>query len=144
MWNEFNQALSLAARRVIVGVADLLPGVLAMAAAILLALPLAWLAGFLVRRSLKRLRFDERIALWGFSEVSQWSPSRSATVLVARVVSWAIIVFGLLVGLTALNANFTSGMTLRDVRLSPQCHRCGCHSDSRNLLCTFCCPRSTR
>ena len=33
--------------------------------------------------------------------------------LVARVVSSAIIVFGLLVGLTALNANFTSGMTLR-------------------------------
>jgi hypothetical protein len=113
MWNEFNQALSLAAKRVIVGVADLLPGVLAMIAAILLALPLAWLVGFMVRRSLKRLRFDERIARWGFTEVSEWSPSRSATLLVARVVSWTIIVFGLLVGLTALDANLTSGMTMR-------------------------------
>jgi hypothetical protein len=113
MWNEFNQALSVAARRVIVDIADLLPGVLAMAAAILLALPLAWVAGFMVRRSLKRLRFDERIARWGFSEVSEWAPSRSAALLAARVVTWSIIIFGVLVGLTALDANLTSGMTTR-------------------------------
>jgi hypothetical protein len=113
MWEQFNEALGRAGSRVILNVADFLPGVLAMLTTLAIALPLAWLAGFMLRRSLTRLRFDERLGQWGFSELVDWSPYGSATVFVSRIASWIIMLLGFLTGLTALDARFASTVTLR-------------------------------
>ncbi len=110
MWEQLNLALQQSVNRVISGVADFLPGVLALILALLLSLPLAWIVSRLVRRSLKTLRFDERLSKWGFSGISEWSPSQSPTQLGGRLVFWTIVLLGLLVGLTALDASLTQGL----------------------------------
>jgi hypothetical protein len=67
----------------------------------------------MLRRSLTRLRFDERLCQWGFSELADWSPYGSATAFVSRIASWIIMLLGFLTGLTALDARFASAVTLR-------------------------------
>lgn len=113
MWEQFNEALIQAGRRVIVQVADFLPGLLALLTTLVIAFPLAWLVSHMVRRSLTRLRFDERLVQWGFTFLADWSPHGSATIFLSRITAWIIILLGFLVGLTALNADLTSTMTLR-------------------------------
>ena len=113
MWEQFNEALIQAGQRVIVQVADFLPGILALSTTLVIAFPLAWLAAHMLRRSLTRLRFDERLVQWGFSVLADWSPYGSATIFISRIAAWVIILLGFLVGLTALNAELTSTMTLR-------------------------------
>jgi hypothetical protein len=59
------------------------------------------------------LHFNERVAQSGFSGLSDWSSSQSATLLVSRLVSWTIVILGLLMGLTALDSAPTSAITVR-------------------------------
>ena len=113
MWEQFREALNRAGSRVILGVADFLPGVLAMVVVLLCASIAAWVAGVVLRRWLTRLHFNEHMARWGFPELSEGHPPRSATILVSRLVSWTIVVLGFLIGLTALDATLTSALTQR-------------------------------
>jgi len=113
MWEQLNLALQQSLNRVITGIADFLPGVLALFLALLLSLPLAWIVSRLVRRSLTGLHFDQRLSEWGFSAISEWSPSQSPTQLIGRLVYWILVLLGVLVGLTALDANLTEGLAAR-------------------------------
>jgi hypothetical protein len=119
MWEQFNEALELTRNRGIVGIADFLAGILALLATFALALLLAWVTRVVLRRSLTRLRFDERLGQWGFSELSDWVPYGSATTFTARIVTWIIVALGFLVGLTALNATLASAVTLRVLAFLP-------------------------
>jgi hypothetical protein len=108
MWDNVNLALTEATRRVLMGVANFLPGLLALLVALLISLLLAWIVGSILRRSLRRFEFDERLNQWGLAGLSDWSPNKSPTLLLTKIVTWSIVFFGLLVGLTALEANLTS------------------------------------
>ena len=105
--------------RIIGGIADFLPGVLAFFIVVILALPIAWIAGRLLRRSLQSMRFDERLGQMGLSTMANWSPSRSPAMLAARILFWLILLFGLLVGVTALSAEWTSRLALRAIEYLP-------------------------
>jgi hypothetical protein len=72
------------------------------------AVIVAWVVRAILRRSLRGIHFDERLDEWGFSILAEWSPSKSPTLLLCKVASWGIILLGLLIGLTALEANLTS------------------------------------
>jgi hypothetical protein len=119
MWEHLNRELSQSMNRIISRVADFLPGILALVIVVIFALPLAWIVSRLSRRSLRSIRFDERIQQWGMTALEDWSPSRSPTILVERVVYWLIVLFGLLVGLTALNAELTSRLAVRAIEYLP-------------------------
>lgn len=119
MWEQLNEALTISTNRVISGVANFLPGVLALLLAVLLTFPLAILFSRLVRKFLGSIRFDERLEQWGFSAVTMVSPSRSPTMLVSRLIYWTILVLGLLIGLTALDANLTSRLAMRAFEYLP-------------------------
>jgi hypothetical protein len=119
MWQHLSWALSQSLDRIVGGVADFLPGVLALIIVMLLALPIAWLVSRLLRRSLQGFRFDERLRQFGMTALEEWSPSRSPTLLVARLVYWMILLFGLLVGMTALNAELTSQLAIRAIEYLP-------------------------
>lgn len=112
MWMNVRQALHESTTQVMTGLARLLPGVLAMVLALLLSMLLAWLLGTLVRRALRGIDFDQRIAGWGWSEAAEWAPSRSPTLLVSRIVSWTIILVGLLIGIAAFDTTFTSSLVM--------------------------------
>ena len=104
MWNHVEQALHDSMGRVVTKVATLLPGILAFIIALLICVLLAWLISALVGAVLRSSKFDERVgrASGSFAELS---PAHTPTVIVVRVVFWAIVLVGVLVGLSAFEAS---------------------------------------
>jgi hypothetical protein len=119
MWERLNSELSQSTDRIISKMADFLPGILVLLVVVMLALLIAWIVSRLVRRSLRSIRFDERLQQWELTALEDWSPSRSPARLVERVIYWLIVLFGLLVGLTALNAELTSLLAVRAIEYLP-------------------------
>jgi hypothetical protein len=95
-------------------VATLLPGIVALLVALLISWFLAWLLSMLVRRSLRGVSFDERVIAWGWGGLSDWSPGRSPTLLVSRLVAWSIIVLGFIIGIAAFDPVLTTSL-VRDI-----------------------------
>jgi hypothetical protein len=112
MWIEVRQALDESTTQVMTGLARLLPGVIALVVAVVLSLLVAWLVGSVVRRGLRGINFDERLAAWGWLDLPEWSPSRSPTLLVARIASWTIIFVGVLIGIAAFDTTLTSSLVM--------------------------------
>lgn len=105
MWQQVHNALSQSAHRVLFKLASFLPGLVALlVAVILLALIGAALASIL-RRILISAKFDERLARNSTDALSDWSPSGSPTLLVARIVFWACVVLGFIIGISAFDAS---------------------------------------
>jgi hypothetical protein len=80
----------------------------ALIVALLISAVTAWLFALVLRRSLIKIHFDERVSSWGFSSLAEWSPSKTPTLLVTRVASWLIILFGFLIGIASFDATLTS------------------------------------
>jgi Mechanosensitive ion channel, conserved TM helix len=108
MWNQAQQALNESMGRLLSQFASLLPGIMALIVALLVSALVAWMLAVLVRRSLTGVHFDERLAGWGLPSLSEWSPSKSPTLLVTRVVSWLVILIGFLIGIASFDATLTS------------------------------------
>ena len=102
--SDIDDALIGSFKRVLINLAHFLPAVLALLVAIavfaLLGAGLSWL----VRRLLNRIRFDERAGRANAAGVNDWSPSHSPTLLVGRVVYWAVVVLGVVVGVSAYDS----------------------------------------
>jgi hypothetical protein len=108
MFSQVKFALFDSFSRVLTKLAVFLPGVLALIVAItLLTLVGAGLA-WAIRAVLTRMKFDERIARDNSAGVSDWAPSHSPSLLVSRVVFWACVLLGLVVGISAYDAAGTS------------------------------------
>jgi hypothetical protein len=108
MWIQIQKALNESTSRVITQIANLLPGLAALVVALLVSGILAWIIAFLLRRSLRRIHFDERLTTWGFQSLAGWSPSTTPTVLLTRVITWVIVLIGFLIGIYAFDATLTS------------------------------------
>jgi hypothetical protein len=104
---QFNRALSLAGTRIVESVANFLPGVLVFFVLVLGALAVAVALRYALRKALNGLDFDRRAELLGMS-LAEWTPSRSASTFVASVAYWMVLMLGLLLGLTALDASLPS------------------------------------
>jgi hypothetical protein len=112
MWTEAQQALNDSTTQVMTGLARLLPGAIALLVAVLVSILVAWLLGTLVRRGLRGVAFDERLATWSWLELPTWFMARSPTQVVARIVSWTVIVVGVLIGIAAFDTTLTSSLVL--------------------------------
>jgi len=108
MWNQVQQALNESTSRVIKQVANLLPGIAALIVALLISGFLAWIIALGLRRSLRKIHFDERLSTWGLQSLAEWSPANTPTILVTRAVSWVIMLVGCLIGISAFDATLTS------------------------------------
>jgi hypothetical protein len=106
MWEQVQEALNSSAARVLTGLASLLPGVVALALAILIASLVAWVVELLVRRLLRGLGFDQRLERAGLTELAQWAPGGSPSQLLGRAVFF-------LIGFAALDATLTSQLAMR-------------------------------
>lgn len=104
MWNHVEQALHDSMGRVVTKVATLLPGILAFIIALLICVLLAWLISALVGAVLRSAKFDERIGRASGS-LAELSPAHTPTGIVTRIVFWAIVLIGVLVGLSAFEAS---------------------------------------
>src|SRR5579884_4010130 len=110
MWDQAEQALNASMTRMVSRFASLLPGLLAFVVAILISVFIAWLLARVLRRSLAGIHFDERVNGSALSSVSEWSPSHSPSLLVTRVVAWAVIIVGILIGISAFDALWTAAL----------------------------------
>lgn len=113
MWTQVQQALAESTTQLMTTTAKLLPGMVALVIAVLLSILLGWMLAALVRRVLRGIRFDERADDWGAADLSDWSPARSPTLLVSRLVFWTVVLLGVLIGIAALDATLTSRMVVQ-------------------------------
>ena len=113
MWEQINALLTQASNRVVSGIANFLPGLLVLVLIMLVTLTVAAIASVIVRRFLQGIAFDELVARWGFQELSEWSPRRRPTLLFTRIVTWSIVIVGLLLGISALDSALPSLLVVR-------------------------------
>lgn len=118
MVEQFDRALRLASARIVENVANFLPGALVFLALLFGALVVAVLLRYGLQRALHGLDFDRRAELLGIS-VSNWTSSRSASMLVASIAYWVVLILGLLLGLTALDAALPSQFAVSVLQYVP-------------------------
>jgi hypothetical protein len=104
MLEQTNRIFTQAATRIAENIANFLPGLIVFAVILLLTVLAAVAARVVALRLLRRIHADRRAAELGLEFVGDWSASGSPSSVLARVFSWTILLLGLLVGLTALNA----------------------------------------
>ena len=104
MWAQVEDMVRRATLRTAENVTDFLPGLLGLLVILAGALIVALLARALLVKALTSLRFDQRAEAWGFGALGEWSSGGSASLVVARMVMWLIIIAGLLASLSALDA----------------------------------------
>jgi hypothetical protein len=119
MWDQVQQALNESTTRVMTGMADLLPGFMALVLAVAISSVFAWLLATLLRRFLRSIDFDARLNSWGLAGLADLSPGRSPTLLLARTAAWLVILVGFLIGVAAFNAAFTSELAMGAFRYLP-------------------------
>lgn len=113
MWAQVELILRQATTQISDHVADFLPGALVSLMLILGALVAAVLVRLLLVRALRGLEFDRRAEQWGIAGLLGWSATTSASQTVGRVAFWMIVILGLLVSLTALNATIPAQLALK-------------------------------
>jgi len=118
MVEQFDRAIRLASTRIVESVANFLPGALVFLVLLVGALVVALVLRYALRRALNGLDFDRRAELLGIS-LADWTPSRSASALVASIAFWMVLALGLLLGLTALDAALPSQFALSVLEYVP-------------------------
>jgi len=108
MLEQAKQALAQSTERFLTKFASILPGIVALIFAFLASIVLAWVLAVLVRRLLLTMRFDERLARWGWYSTTESSSMNSPTQLVSRGIALFVIVTGLLIGVAAFDAELTT------------------------------------
>lgn len=107
MWEQTDRILRQAATRIGDHVADFLPGALVALVLMLGAVIVAALVRVVLGRALRGLEFDRRAERLGIGALAGW-PAVSLSETVALAAYWTILILGLLLGLTALNATIPS------------------------------------
>jgi hypothetical protein len=118
MVEQFEAALRLAGGRIAEGIANFLPGALVFLVLLFVSLVFAVVLRYALQRALTGLDFDRRADLFGIS-LATWTPSGSATTLVASAAFWTVLAVGLLVGLTALDAALPSQFAVSVLQYVP-------------------------
>lgn len=113
MWDHVNRILNQAANRITTVMGDFLPGLVAFLVVLILSFVVAWIVRAILQRFLRSINFNRMPDRWGFFGLSEWSPSRSPTLLVGRLTYWIIVLLGVLLGISALDTKLTSQLVDR-------------------------------
>jgi hypothetical protein len=111
MWEQLDRIMRDATSQFMQQVVIFLPGVLAALGLLLAALIASVIARIIVARILRSLEFDRRMEHLGAVTQITW-PALGPSLFIARSVQWAILLFGVLISLTALNAAMPSRFAL--------------------------------
>jgi hypothetical protein len=103
MGEQISEIFRRAAIRTADNVANFLPGLVVLLVILLGAFLVALSVRMILLRILRGVEFDRRAQQLGLA-VSDWSPTAGPSVLVGRTAMWVILVLGLLVGISALDA----------------------------------------
>jgi hypothetical protein len=109
MGHQIVVSLQSSMGRVIERIATILPGLLALIAAVILFTLIGWLLSWALRQILTAAHFDERFGRQS-TQLAEWSPTQTPTSLFARIVFWTSVVLGIAVGCEAFGASSDSVM----------------------------------
>lgn len=112
MWDQVNEIFRRAAIRTADNVANFLPGLTVLLVILFGAFVVALAVRMILLRVLRGVELDRRAQQMGLTVLSDWSPAGGPSVLVARTAMWAILVLGLLVGISALDATMPAQFAL--------------------------------
>jgi hypothetical protein len=104
IWRHMSDALHLSLDRVLSLLVGVLPGILALIAALAIFALIGMALSALLRRGLTAIRFDDHIER-KHGKVD-WAPSSSPTALVAGATFWACVLLGLIIGVSAFDASY--------------------------------------
>jgi hypothetical protein len=108
MWNHVRQALIQSTEQFLTRLASLLPEIVALIVALLISIVVAWILAIVLRRVLAGIHFDDRLVRWGFPSVADQSALSSPTLLVSQAVACCVIIVGLMIGISAFDAESVS------------------------------------
>lgn len=104
VWHHMSDALRDSVYRVLGLLIAVLPGILAFFVAVFLFTLLGMGISAVLRRGLGWVRFDERL----IRNRGEWTPTSSPTELVARGSFWTCVLMGLIIGVSAFDASYSS------------------------------------
>lgn len=111
MLEQISEIFQRAAIRTADNVANFIPGLVVLLVILLGAFLVALSVRMILLRILRGVEFDRRAQQLGLA-VSDWSPTAGPSVLVGRTAMWVILVLGLLVGISALDATMPAQFAL--------------------------------
>jgi len=106
--SHISDALQQSVYRVLSLFIAVLPGILAVFVALTLFTLVGMALSLLLRRGLSFIKFDERLNRGN----PEWTPSSSPTMLVARAAFWGCVLLGLVIGVSAFDASYSTGTPL--------------------------------
>jgi hypothetical protein len=112
MWGQVERILRQATALITDYIANFLPGLLVSLMLMLGAFVIALLARIVLLRALRGLDFDRRVEQVRLAALVGWPASTSLSQTLARAVYWTILILGLLVSLTALNATIPGQLAM--------------------------------
>lgn len=112
MWAEIEQILRQATGKIAEHVADFLPGLVVALVLMLVTIVVAVVVRLLLARALHGLDFDRHADRWGVTGLLGRPSNATPSQTVAQVTFWTILILGLLVSLTALDASMPSRLAL--------------------------------
>ena len=110
MWHHMSDALHQSLYRVVSLLIAILPGILAFFVALGIFTLIGMGISALLRRGLTWFKADERFAHTRLSV--DWSPSSSPTEIVARGSFWGCVLLGLVIGVSAFDASYSTSTPL--------------------------------
>jgi hypothetical protein len=113
MWEQFAAVLAQSSNRIVTGIANFLPGLVALLVVLLITIALSAILRVALRRFLRNIDLDGRISRLGFPELIELSPKRSPTLLLVRIMGWTILILGVLAGISALDVALPSLLVMR-------------------------------
>jgi hypothetical protein len=125
MGQQVALALRESMHRVLIKLASFLPGLLALLVAVVVLSAVGALLALILRRILTAAKFDERFARNQSSNVADWSPSHSPTILIARTAFWACVVLGGIIGISAFDASYSGSSQLAPILIPYLTHAVG-------------------
>ncbi len=125
MGQQIALALRESMHRVLVKLVSFLPGLLALLVAVVVLTAIGALLATILRRILVAAKFDERFARTQTSNVADWSPSHSPTVLVGRIAFWACVMLGFIIGISAFDASYSGNSQIAAILIPYLTHAAG-------------------
>ncbi len=107
MWEQIEFALHASLARVLTKVATLLPAVLSLVLAVLVCALFGLFLGYLLRRILVAVDFDNRVKANSPAGLLHWSPMQVPSLMLSRIVFWCGIFLGLVLGIAAFGAAYS-------------------------------------
>ncbi|HEY4378802.1 MAG TPA: hypothetical protein VGN01_00560 [Acidobacteriaceae bacterium] len=124
MGQQIALALRDSMHRVLVKLVSFLPGLLALLVAVVILTAIGALLATILRRMLVAAKFDERFARTQ-TNVADWSPRHSPTVLIARTAFWACFILGCIIGISAFDASYAGNSQISSILIPYLTHSVG-------------------